>query len=72
MLAKGNLYHLGDILMQRFKSVEQASGNAPGKIADQFEVVPVEAASSASQSEKECAQRVSGQMKKIDSAFQGV
>ena len=67
LLAKGDLSRTGDVLMQRFKAVEQSSGDTPHEITYQFELVPAEDVTSISMREMEMASRQSWHKRKLTS-----
>ena len=65
LLAKGELSRTGDVLMQRFKAVEQSSGDTPHEITNQFELVPAEDVTTISMREMEMASRQSWRKRKL-------
>ena len=54
-LATGRLCNLGDILMQRFKSIETAKTEGGWQVAGQQELIPIEYTGISSQREKQLA-----------------
>ena len=68
LLEQGSLAELGDLLMQRFKAIEQSLADGNWAIANEMEIVPEALPTLASANEQQVAARAAYLRSKLDAA----
>ena len=74
LLARGKVSQLGDLLIQRFKSVESTCSQkdpTPREVAERLELIPSEELTSAGQGETAMAAQLQLRKEKLKEKFQG-
>ena len=69
-LVQGDLNRVGDLAMQRFKAVEQASQDGRWEVARHLEVIPPQDLGSSTMAEREAATRAEARRLKLANALE--